>query len=65
MNAGWWLTTVLGVAAAVIGPLAANCNLGGTVCAVIGSIATAINAVIAVTHPGTSVLPPVRSGDTA
>lgn len=57
-NFPWWMTTVLGLAAAVAGPLAANCLFGAAVCSIITAVNSGIVLLLGITHPGTGLIPP-------
>ncbi len=53
-NAAWWVTTILGGLAAILVPLATNCAFGASVCPILAAIASALTAILGVTHPGIS-----------
>ena len=58
MNIGWYVTTALGVIAAIVIPIANNCPYGSEVCAVLTSVASGLALVLGITHPGHGITPP-------
>jgi hypothetical protein len=57
-NMGWYLTSALGVLAAIVIPIANNCPYGAEICSVLTSVASGLALVLGITHPGHGLTPP-------
>lgn len=57
MTSGWLITTILGIVAGVLTPVAAHCTFGEPYCSVLLYLSGGVALLLGVTHTGSGIVP--------